>query len=221
MFTSLKAKICPCTKVKHTYMVNVYFNFGMNLFSTSATLPIIVTQGFHDFRHPHLRIVGSDVQVNNNRRTLSCYTLATFRVSFRLYVYSLQFRQSLKCLRINKQRKMYEIWRSIFTYSRLQQTKTGNRVTAALFTSLQSFCSYKVNFNILAYRSIAMQRPRDGRIYQGRFWATVRLTRSRETNSRTTPFARQQIPNNATVGLQEWENCFLRGPCRGLELSSK
>jgi hypothetical protein len=27
---------------------------------------------------------------------------------------------------------------------------------------------------VVACRAVAMQRPRDGRIYQGRFWATAR-----------------------------------------------
>jgi hypothetical protein len=29
----------------------------------------------------------------------------------------------------------------------------------------------------------------------------------RETNDGTTPIARQQILNNATVGLQQWKSC--------------
>jgi hypothetical protein len=42
-----------------------------------------------------------------------------------------------------------------------------------------------------------MQRPRVGRIYQGRFWATT---------SKHIPVARQQILTNAIVGLQQWNN---------------
>jgi hypothetical protein len=40
--------------------------------------------------------------------------------------------------------------------------------------------SYEVRFNahiyiyVIACRAVAMQRPRDWRIYQGRFWATAR-----------------------------------------------
>jgi hypothetical protein len=28
------------------------------------------------------------------------------------------------------------------------------------------------------------------------------------------PVARHQVLNNATVGLQQWKNCFLPSPCR-------
>jgi hypothetical protein len=60
-----------------------------------------------------------------------------------------------------------------------------------------TFCS-------MQSRCYAMTR--DGWIYQGRFWATVRSTRSHETNKRT-PIGRQQILNNARVGLQQWKSC--------------
>jgi hypothetical protein len=53
-----------------------------------------------------------------------------------------------------------------------------------------------------------MQRPRDVRIYQGRFWATARKTRSREISNGTTAIARQRILNNATVGRNNTRTVF-------------
>jgi hypothetical protein len=47
---------------------------------------------------------------------------------------------------------------------------------------------------------VAKQRPRDGRIYQGRFWTTARKPVPAETDT------------NATME----ELCFIFGPCRDI-----
>jgi hypothetical protein len=36
---------------------------------------------------------------------------------------------------------------------------------------------------------------------------------SKQRLGKHVPVAGQKILNNATVGLQQWKNCFLRGPC--------
>jgi hypothetical protein len=41
------------------------------------------------------------------------------------------------------------------------------------FTIIIIIPNYHIPHKIVACRAVAMQRPRDGRIYQGRFWATA------------------------------------------------
>jgi hypothetical protein len=80
----------------------------------------------------------------------------------------------------------------------------GLRFTICVCYSCQMALSFgfKVSFdNIVAYRAVAMQQPRDGRIYQGRFWATARYTHSRSNESTRN--------NGDTVG----QGVFLCGPC--------
>jgi hypothetical protein len=44
---------------------------------------------------------------------------------------------------------------------------------------------------------------------------------SRQQLGKHVPVARQQIPNNATVGLQQRNSCFLRGPCRDVKSETR
>jgi hypothetical protein len=94
--------------------------------------------------------------------------------------------------------------------------------------TLKTINTFKREFqlnNILACRVVAMQRPRDGRIYQGRFWATARQKRSRgnrqERNNRRAVFSMWFVPRCYKQGTRLELSSVQESVKRGLEVEAE